>query len=61
MSWSKRSGKICRASEDGGSLAGCPDGGGADPDRKPAGGAISGKIEPIAIVRDDGLRDEIGI
>src|SRR3954454_6743394 len=40
MSWSKRSDKICSASENGGGLVSCPEGGTADPDRKPAGGAL---------------------
>jgi hypothetical protein len=37
MSWSKRSGKICSASGNGGGLVSCPEGGTADPDRKPQG------------------------
>src|SRR4051794_28300401 len=40
MSWSKRRGKVCSASENGGGLVSCPEGGTADPDRKPAGGAL---------------------
>jgi hypothetical protein len=40
MSWSKRRGKVCSASENGGGLVSCPEGGTADPDRKPAGGVL---------------------